>query len=167
MRKFAVIGATLALLAGSTAAMSIGSASAAPKSGATSSVQVLHLISHQKSLQVIDIGKKGPSPGDQVIETTIDFQHGTRVDRSVLNCVDITVNVTTRRFDALCHGTFVFKDGQVEFGGETNFHTPFTVGVTGGSGAYQNVGGQITVERTLPHSSTDVETLRLVFFETD
>ena len=68
--------------------------------------------------------------------------------------------------DALCHGTFVFKDGQVEFGGETTFHEPFTVGVTGGSGAYQNVGGQITVVRTLPHSSTDVETLRLVFFET-
>jgi hypothetical protein len=43
---------------------------------------------------------------------------------------------------------------------------PFTVAVTGGTGAYQNVGGQLTVVRTLPHSTTDVETLRLVFFET-
>jgi hypothetical protein len=33
MRKFAVIGATLALLAGSTAAMSIASAAAAPRTG--------------------------------------------------------------------------------------------------------------------------------------
>ncbi len=164
MRKFAVLGVTLALLAGSTAAISIASASAAPK-GATSSVKVLHLISHQTSLKLIDLGKKGPSPGDQVIETTADFQNGQRVDRSVLNCVDITV--TKRGFDVLCHGTLAFKDGQVEIGGETNFHEPFTVAVTGGTGAYQNVGGQITVERTLPDGTTDVETLRLVFFETD
>jgi hypothetical protein len=162
MRKFAVIGVTLAVLGGTTAATSIASASAAPNSAA-SSVKVLHLISHQTSLQVIDIGKKGPSPGDQVIETTVDFANGKRVDRSVLNCVDITV--TASAFDVLCHGALIFRDGQVEFQGETNFHTPFTVAITGGSGAYQNVGGQLTVERTLPHTTTDVETLRLVFFE--
>jgi hypothetical protein len=79
-----------------------------------------------------------------------------------LNCVDITV--TASGFDVLCHGALIFKDGQVEFQGETNFHTPFTVAVTGGTGAYQNVGGQLTVERTLPDGTTDVETLRLVFF---
>ena len=164
MRKFAVIGATVALLAGTTAAMSIASASAAPRHAATDSVKVLHLISHQKSLQVIDIGKKGPSPGDQVIETTVDFQHGKPVDRSVINCVDITVS--KRAFDVLCHGAMIFKNGQVEIQGETNFHTPFTVAVTGGTGAYQNVGGQLTAVRTLPHTTTDVLTLRLVFFET-
>jgi len=164
MRKFAVIGATLALLAGSTAAMSIASASAAPKNGATSWVKVLHLISHQKSLRVIDVGKKGASPGDQVIETTADFQNGQPVDRSVINCVDITVS--KRGFDVLCHGAMIFRNGQVEIQGETNFRTPFTVAVTGGTGAYQNVGGQLTVERTLPHTTTDVLTLRLVFFET-
>jgi len=164
MRKFAVIGATVVLLAGTVAAMSIASASAAPRQAAADSVKVLHLISHQKSLQVIDVGAKGPSPGDQVIETTLDFQRGTPVDRSVINCVDITVS--QRGFHALCHGAMIFKDGQVEIQGETNFRTPFTVAVTGGTGAYQNVGGQVTVVRTLPHTSTDVLTLRLVFFET-
>jgi hypothetical protein len=163
MRKFAVIGAALVLLAGA-AAMSVASASAAPKRAAAHSVKVLHLLSHQKSLQVIDVGAKGPSPGDQVIETTVDFQRGTPVDRSVINCVDITVS--QRGFDVLCHGAMIFKDGQVEIQGETNFRTPFTVAVTGGTGAYQNVGGQVTVVRTLPHTSTDVLTLRLVFFET-
>lgn len=164
MRKFAFIGAALALLAGSTAAMSIASASAAPKSAANQSVKVLHLLSQQKSLKVIDLGKKGPSPGDQVLETTIERQNGKPVARGFLNCVGVTV--TARAFNVLCHGTLSFKDGQVELGGETNFHEPFTVGVTGGTGAYQNVGGQITVERTLPDGTTDVETLRLVFFET-
>jgi hypothetical protein len=165
MRKLAAIGAALAVLGGTTAVMSIASASAAPTSAVSRSVKVLHLISHQTSLQVIDIGKKGPSPGDQIIETTVDFQNGMRVDRSVLNCVDITV--TAAGFDVLCHGSLVFSDGQVEFQGETNFQTPFTVAVTGGSGAYQHVGGQLTVVRTLPHSTTDVETLRLVFFESE
>jgi hypothetical protein len=164
MLKFAVIGAALALLAGTTTAMSIASASAAPKHAAADSVKVLHLISHQKSLQVIDIGTKGPSPGDQVIETTVDFQNGKPVDRSVINCVDITVS--KRAFDVLCHGAMIFKNGQVEIQGETNFHTPFTVAVTGGTGAYQNVGGQLTAVRTIPHTTTDVLTLRLVFFET-
>lgn len=165
MRKLAAIGAALAVLGGTTAVMSMASASAAPNSAVARSVTVLHLISHQTSLQVIDLGKKSPSPGDQIIETTVDFQNGKRVDRSVLNCVDITV--TARAFDVLCHGSLVFRGGQVEFQGETNFHTPFTVAVTGGSGAYQHVGGQLTVVRTLPHSTTDVETLRLVFFESD
>ena len=164
MRKFAVITAASAVLAGAATAVSIASAPAAPKAAAEPSVTVLHLISHQTSLQVIDIGKKGPSPGDQIIETTLDFQNGKPVDRSVINCVDITVS--KRGFDVLCHGALIFRDGQVQFQGETNFHTPFTVAVTGGSGAYQNVGGQITVVRTLPHTTTDVETLRLVFFET-
>jgi hypothetical protein len=50
--------------------------------------------------------------------------------------------------------------------GETDFHEPFTVGVVRGTGAYQNAGGQITVERTLADGTTDVETLRLIFFET-
>jgi hypothetical protein len=163
MRKLAIIGATLAVLGGITAATSIASASAAPDSAAMPSVRVLHLISRQTSLQVIDLGKKGASPGDQIIETTVDFAHGKRVDRSVLNCVGITV--TASGFDVLCHGALVFADGQVEFQGETNFHTPFTVAVTGGSGAYQRVGGQLTVERTLPDGTTDVETLRLVFFQ--
>ena len=163
MRKFAVIGATLALLAGNIAAFSVASASAAPKNGATS-VKVLHLISHQRSLKVIDVGKKGPSPGDEVIEITADFRHGVKVDRSVLNCVLTTFIGHTQ--DVLCHGDLVFQDGQVEFQGETNFHTPFSVAVTGGTGAYQNVGGQLTLERTLPGTTTDVETLRLVFFET-
>jgi hypothetical protein len=164
MRKFAVIGAALALLAGTTAAMSIASASAAPKHAAADSVKVLHLLSHQKSLQVIDIGTKGPSPGDQIIETTLDFQNGKPVDRSVINCVDITVS--KRGFEVLCHGAMIFNNGQVEIQGQTNFHTPFTVAVTGGTGAYQNVGGQVTAVRTLPDGTTDVLTLRLVFFET-
>ena len=160
MRKLVIIGATLAVLGGTIAPMSIASAASTPVSA--HSVKVLHLISRQTSLQVIDLGKKGASPGDKVIETTVDFANGKRVDRSVLNCVDITV--TASGFDVLCHGALVFADGQVEFQGETNFHTPFTVAVTGGTGAYQNVGGQLTVERTLPDGTTDVETLRLVFF---
>jgi hypothetical protein len=126
-----------------------------------SSAKVLHLISHQTSLKVIDPVAKGDSPGDQVIETTVEFQNGRRADRSVLKCADIAV--TARGFDVLCQGALAFRDGQVEFQGETDFHEPFTVAVTGGTGAYQHAGGQLTVERTLPNVIDDVETLRLLF----
>ena len=165
MRKFAVITAALALLAGTIAAMSIASASAAPKHAAADSVKVLHLISHDTSVNGLDLGKKGPSPGDQIMESTADFQNGKLVDHGFLNCVRVRVNVTARMENVLCHGAMIFNNGQVQIQGETTFHTPFTVAVTGGTGAYQNAGGQLTLLRTLPNGN-DVETLRLVFFET-
>ena len=75
MRKSAVIGASLALLAGSTAAMSIASAAAAPRQILASAVQALHLISRQASVKVINLGKKGPSRGDRATEmTTADVE---------------------------------------------------------------------------------------------
>jgi hypothetical protein len=161
MRKLAIVGATLALLVGVMGAWSI--ASAAPQHPATSKTKVLHLISHQVSLQVIDLGEKGDSVGDQVIESTVELQHGQRVGRGLLTCVAVTF--TSKGPDVLCHGAIVFRDGQVQFQGETTFRTPFTVAVTGGTGSYQKVGGQLTVERTLPNGIDDVETLRLIFLD--
>lgn len=123
----------------------------------------MHLISHQVSLQVIDLGQKGDSVGDQVIESTVELQHDQRVGRGLLTCVAVTF--TSNGPDVLCHGAIVFRDGQVQFQGETTFRTPFTVAVTGGTGSYQKVGGQLTVERTLPNGIDDVETLRLIFLD--
>jgi hypothetical protein len=39
------------------------------------------------------------------------------------------------------------------------------VAVIGGTGTYENVSGQLTVKRTLPHMTTDVERLRLIFID--
>jgi hypothetical protein len=162
--KAIALAAAVLLLVGAFGAISI--ASAAPQHTATNKTKVLHLISHQVSLEVIDLGKKGDSAGDQVLESTVEFQNGQRVGRSVLTCVAITFT-STRGPDVLCNGATVFHDGQIEFQGETTFTTPFTVAVTGGTGRYQNVGGQLTVERTLPNGVDDVETLRLIFFDTN
>jgi hypothetical protein len=168
MRKFAIMAATLGLLAGATGGVSIASAaphnSAAPSAAAEPSARVLHLISRQTSLDFVDIGKKGRSPGDQIMESTAEVLNGKVIGHGFLNCVGITVRA--HGFHVLCHGAIVFADGQLEFQGETNFQTPFTVGVIGGTGAYQHAGGQLTVEGTLPDGTTDVETLRLIFFET-
>jgi len=164
MRKFAIIAATLGLLAGVTGGVSIASAAPYRSAAPHDAVKVLHLISRQTSLDLVDIGKKGRSPGDQIMETTADFQNGKLVDHSFLNCVGI--KVTAQGGDLLCHGAMVFANGQVEIQGETDFREPFTVSVVGGTGAYQNAGGQLTLERTLPDGTTDVMTLRLIFFET-
>ena len=168
MRKFAIIATTLGLLAGATGGVSIASAAphtaTATLAASASSAKVLHLLSRQTSLNVLDLGKKGPGPGDQIMESTSEVQNGKVIGHGFLNCVGITVR--EHRFHVLCHGAIVFADGQLEFQGETDFQTPFTVGVIGGTGAYQHAGGQLTVERTLSDGTTDVETLRLVFFET-
>ena len=168
MRKFAIFAAALGLLAGVTGGVSIASAAphspAAPHRATAQSAKVLHLLSRQTSLNLVVLGKKGRSPGDQIMESTAEVLNGTVIGHGFLNCVGITVSA--RGFHVLCHGAIVFADGQLEFQGETNFQTPFTVGVIGGTGAYQHAGGQLTVEGTLPDGTTDVETLRLVFFET-
>src|SRR5215813_12609828 len=123
MRKFAIIAATLGLLAGATGGVSIASAaphsSAAPHGAVASSARVLHLISRQTSLDLVDLGKKGRSPGDQIMETTADFQNGKLVDHSFLNCVGI--KVTAQGGNLLCHGAMVFANGQVQIQGETDF----------------------------------------------
>jgi hypothetical protein len=63
MRKPAVIGSGLALLAGRTAVMSI--ASAAPRNFLASAWKV-----------VIDLGKKGRRPGGQVTAAAIERRNG-------------------------------------------------------------------------------------------
>jgi len=168
MRKLAILGATIGLLAGATGGVSIASAaphsSAAPHGAAASPARVLHLLSRQTSLNVLDLGKKGTGPGDQIMESTSEVHNGKVIGHGFLNCVGITVRA--QRFHVLCHGAIVFADGQLELQGEVDFQTPFTVGVIGGTGAYQHAGGQLTTERTLSDGTTDVETLRLIFFET-
>jgi hypothetical protein len=161
--KAVTLAAAILLLLGTLATVSI--ASAAPQTAEHPKTQVLHFIGHQTSLELIDLGKKGDSPGDQAVETETLLQNGTRIGRDVLSCVAITVSA--QGIDALCHGALILRGGQIQFQGETTFATPFTVAVTGGTGRYQNVGGQLTVERTLPNGVDDVETLRLVFFETE
>jgi hypothetical protein len=74
MRKFVVLGASVALLAGSTAAMSIASAVAAPKKILVSAVQALNLISQQAWLMVTARGKNGPGRGERVTEPAADAE---------------------------------------------------------------------------------------------
>jgi len=73
LRKSAVLGSSLALLAGSTA-ISVGSAAEAPKKILASAVHVLHQISRQARLKVTDLGEKGPSRGGRATETTADVE---------------------------------------------------------------------------------------------
>lgn len=159
--KAITLTAAILLLLGTVATVSI--ASAAPQTAKHPKIQVLHFITHETSFELIDLGKKGFSPGDQAVETETLLQNGKQIGRDVLNCVAITVSA--QGIDALCHGALILRGGQIQVQGETTFTTPFTVAVTGGTGRYQNVGGQLTVERTLPNGD-EVDTLRLVFFET-
>jgi hypothetical protein len=85
--------------------------------------QVFYFIAHQTSLEAIDLGKQGDSPGDQVVETET-LQHGKQIGPDVLNCVAIAVSA--QGIDALCHGALILRGGQIQFQGETTFATPFT-----------------------------------------
>ena len=74
MRKSAVLGASVALLAGSTAAMSIASAVAAPRKILVSAVQALNLISRRAWLTVTARGENGPGRGERATAPTADAE---------------------------------------------------------------------------------------------
>src|SRR5262249_13675480 len=83
----------------------------APHGAVASSARVLQLISRQTSLDMVDIGKKGRSPGDQIMESTSEVLNGKVIGHGFLNCVAITVRA--HGFHVLCHGAIVFADGQL------------------------------------------------------
>jgi hypothetical protein len=62
--------------------------------------------------------------------------------------------------DVLVQGVLVLEDGTINFVGETTFRK-IRVAVVGGTGAYQQTVGELTVLRTLKNGD-DIDKLRLV-----
>jgi hypothetical protein len=103
---------------------------------------------------------RGPSPGDEGIEKEFLSVNGRRIGYDLLHFNAIA---PTRAGgpDVIADGVLVFRDGQVALQGETTFRH-IRVAVIGGTGAYQGVGGQLTIRRTLPEE-IDVDRLELIW----
>jgi hypothetical protein len=108
----------------------------------------------------LDIAKPaGPSPGDEGVEKEFLLRHGQRIGYDLLHFTAVTAGRTGP--DVIAAGVIIFPDGQITLQGETTFQH-IRVAVTGGTGAYQGVSGQLTILRTLP-GEVDVDRLRLIF----
>ena len=98
----------------------------------------------------IDAGDAGPSLGDQIVFTNTLTSSGSEVGHEGAVCT--TVSVT--RQEAQCTATFALQGGQVTAEGLVTLGSmdPYAVPVTGGSGRYRGVGGEL---RVTPVSETE------------
>jgi hypothetical protein len=104
--------------------------------------------------QVLDLGPQGFSLGDQTIfaDDVYDKKGGTKIGSDGVVCTVVRVtDAATGSGTAQCVATASLPDGQITIQGLVSFTgtelpAPFQQAITGGTGAYANARGQITVE---------------------
>lgn len=145
--QLGVLGAAVVV----AVAIASGAASA---SSDISRPTTIHLQLRGGKSTFIDTGKKGPSTGDRVVlnqpayfASDLSKQVGTGV-------VTITL-VGGKADETQDDATLVLPGGQIDVEGIQGSSNAFTLGVTGGTGAYQNARGQVHVSLK-PHNVSNV-----------
>lgn len=138
-----------------------------PKKAATSSSETETMVlafpwvgGHQR---FIDTGKKGIGPGDLFLGVDMPILNndtGKQIGTS-----DAVELIVAARHDGTVTSqtTLRFPGGHIDLDGVVR-HTdqPFRITVTGGTGRYLGVGGQLTLLRSDEHRKVEVEKLELV-----
>jgi hypothetical protein len=107
----------------------------------------------------LDLGKKGPSPGDMIIENETLIRHGRHVGRDAVH--GTLINPThTRHFLVQAAVTWVLPRGQVTAQGAFNF-SDIKVAITGGTGRFEGASG-VAIVRGTKNPLNDIDVLRLV-----
>jgi hypothetical protein len=100
----------------------------------------------------IDLGTPGPSAGDQQIISMDVFKGAKRVGESHVVCVTVRAGIVQ------CDNVTNLPGGQIVATGlvtdEQEEQSPFIQAITGGTGAYRNAHGQLTVSEAGPQPAT-------------
>lgn len=150
--RHAVHAAIVAIIA--LGVLILGSAPAA--AGGKGKRDTLKLVAVTFQEEFLDLGDPGPSLGDEIVFSEVLKKRGREVGTSGGVCVvtEAVPPYTTLTFH--CVATLSLRRGQitlqglVEFQGEDDM-TPFTVAITGGTGAYRGASGEA---RIIPVSDT-------------
>jgi hypothetical protein len=107
----------------------------------------------------VDIGPKGTSPGDTEIvrQRLFDRRTGQAIGHSDLVCTF----VDSKRLRT-CRATYVLPRGEIVAGGSLTYRQFYDLAVLGGTGAYDNARGSVTVTRTNRRPVRDFVVVRLV-----
>jgi allene oxide cyclase len=141
MRRTLILTSLAAVLA---SALTAGAIALGSGSGGISAPTTIHVIEHPVTDQVIDIGAKGDSSGDQLPFANPIFDSGNdhKVGSDQGNC--IRASAKQGRWE--CMWTTFLHKGQITVEGPFRDAFPTTVlAVTGGTGAYANARGQMTL----------------------
>ncbi len=155
---FSLLLTTLALVGGVTAVL-VGSGGRATAAGADAVTTITFRAHEVIKPKPLDIAKPaGPSLGDELIEKEVLYANGKRIGYDLAHFT--FAGVSRKGPDVIVQGVLVLRDGTINFLGETTFQR-IRVGVVGGTGAYQQVLGQLTILRTLKNGD-DIDVVRLV-----
>ncbi|WP_406310686.1 allene oxide cyclase barrel-like domain-containing protein [Streptomyces sp. NBC_00623] len=112
--------------------------------------RTFELVGKQTSIEDLDLGRAGISPGDQRVIHEDLYRDGEKVGDHSVVCTYTHVNPAALQ----CLGTFSLPEGQ--FAAQALLHLPapsyVDVGITGGSGDYSNARGFV---RTVPAGDTE------------
>jgi hypothetical protein len=112
--------------------------------------QTLRLVATETQFEFLDLGAPGPSLGDELIISETLSRHGRDVGQSGVVCV---VTEATPPYDVLtfhCVATLSLRRGQITLQGLIEVQGegdsgPFTVAITGGTGAFFGAGGEARI----------------------
>jgi hypothetical protein len=156
-------GSPQAAVSSSTGSQQDARATTTANVAATTTTMVLAFPWQGGHQRVIDRGPQGLSPGDLFLGTDmpiLDNASGQRIGTS-----DGVELIVSKRHDGTVvnRGTLRLPGGHVDIDGVVR-HTdsPFRVSVTGGTGRYLGMGGQLTLIREDPARKVDVMRLELV-----
>jgi hypothetical protein len=146
-------GARTGLAAAALLALALVAAAALPSRAAstsTPSAKSLQLAAVTIQSTTLDLGAAGPSQGDQSILTRELFLDGQKVGTSHLVATVTLVAGADSQSQAVA--TFSLPDGQLSAQGLVTASQTANrlAAITGGTGAYRQAGGQVTVTRTGP-----------------
>lgn len=134
---------TAVLLTGATLAIGLG-----PAASQQQAAESFVLCTQEKSGsdRFIDVGRKGFSPGDYSVSVKplLDPETGERRGQSVSKFTFVRA-IGKNNGRGFLDGTYELETGDIAFYGSFKFSdesVPFAI--TGGNGAYSNVGGTIT-----------------------
>jgi hypothetical protein len=119
------------------------------------SKRTLTLVATELQSEFIDLGTSGPSLGDELVFSEALFLRGREVGMSGGVC---TVTHAVAPYDVLtfhCVGTLSLRRGQITLQGLIEVQGeddpgPFTVAITGGTGAFRGAGGEALVRAVTP-----------------
>jgi len=93
---------------------------------------------------------KPPELGDTDVITEDVYRYGKKVGTSDLQCTLVRIDLPKHFFAAQCFNTTVLPEGQITAQGYVTSNeiekVPFKQAVTGGTGAYRNARGELTVD---------------------
>jgi hypothetical protein len=158
--KFGVYSAVIAIVA--LGVLVFGSAPAA--AGGKSKQHFLRIVAIEKQSEFLDLGTPGPSLGDEFVFSEVLYIRGREVGESGGVCTATQVMPPYDVITFNCVATLRLRRGQITLQGLIDVQGeddpgPFTVAITGGTGAFRCACGEAVIRQV--SSTRSIYKLRL------